>query len=73
MGFGVGLRHVPSDALRRVLARLHDGTLAAPITHPSLVRAGLPDLVDRLDHLQGLDARAAQAVIVAVLAERTSS
>lgn len=67
---GAGLAHVSTEALKRVLARLHDGTLRAPITHPTLIHAGLPDLVDKIEHLQGLDARAAQAVLVAVLAER---
>lgn len=69
---GAGLSHVPTEALKRVLARLYDGTLKAPITHPTLIHAGLPGLVDKVEHLQGLDARAAQAVIVAVLAERSA-
>lgn len=69
---GAGLSQVPTEALRRMLARLHDGSLAAPITHPTLIHAGLAALVDRVDHLQGLDARAAQAVIVAVIAERAA-
>ena len=69
---GTGLSHVPTEALRKLLARLYDGSLKAPITHPTLIHAGLPALVDKVDHLQGLDARGAQAVIVAVLAERSA-
>jgi hypothetical protein len=73
MAFGAGLSGVSTAELRRVLARLHDGSLEAPVSHPTLLRAGLPDLVDKLDHLQGLDARGAQAVVVAVLAERSKT
>lgn len=67
---GGGLAHVPTDKLTLVLKRVHDGTLACPITHPTLLRAGMPDLVDDLGHLVGLDARAVAAVLVAVIAER---
>ena len=67
---GGGLKHVSTEDLRIVLARVHDGSLECPVTHPRLLRAGLPKLVDDLGHLNGLDARAVQAVLVAVLAER---
>jgi len=67
---GSGLTHVSTDDLRVVLQRVHDGSLECPITHPRLLRAGLPKLVDELGHLGGLDARAVQAVLVAVIAER---
>ena len=67
---GTGLAHVSTENLRRVLARVHDGSLQCPITHPLLLRAGLPGMVDELGHLVALDARSVQAVIVAVLAER---
>ncbi len=67
---GGGLRHVSTEDLKRVLARVHDGSLECPVTHPRLLRAGLPKLVDDLGHLNGLDARSVQAVIVAVIAER---
>ncbi len=70
---GGGLAHVPTDKLTRILARVHDGTLECPITHPTLLRAGMPDLVDELGHLVGLDARAVQAVLVAVIAERRAA
>lgn len=67
---GQGLTRVATEDLRLVLARVHDGSLECPITHPRLLRAGLPKLVDSLGHLVGLDARAVQAVVVAVIAER---
>jgi hypothetical protein len=72
-GFGgAGLVHVSTDDLRLVLSRVHDGSLECPITHPRLLRAGLPKMVDQLEHLKALDARAVQAVLVAVLAERAA-
>lgn len=67
---GGGLTRVSTKDLREVLARVHDGSLACPITHPRLVVAGMSKLIDDLGHLHGLDARSTQAVIVAVLAER---
>jgi hypothetical protein len=67
---GKGLAQVATEDLKLVLARVYDGSLECPITHPRLLRAGLPKLIDDLGHLNGLDARAVQAVIVAVLAER---
>ena len=73
MSFGRALTEVPTRALRQVLSALHKGTLSCPIDHRSLLAAGLPALVDRLGHLQGLDARSAQAVLVAVLAERAAA
>lgn len=67
---GEGLKHVSTEDLRSVLARVYDGSLPCPITHPGLVVAGMSKLIDELGHLNGLDQRAVQAVIVAVLAER---
>ncbi len=67
---GQGLAHVSTERLKRLLKRLHDGALVCPITQMTLVVAGLPDLVDEVGHLQGLEARAAIAVVVAVIAER---
>ena len=67
---GQGLAHVSTEKLKRLLKRLHDGTLICPITQMTLVVAGLPDLVDEVGHLQGLDARSSIAVVVAVIAER---
>jgi len=74
VGFGGGgLAHVPTDKLERVLKCVHDGSLECPVTHPSLLRAGMPNLVDELGHLVGLDARAVTAVLVAVIAERRAA
>ena len=70
---GSALTHVSTEDLRTVLARVHDGSLECPITHPRLLRAGLPKLVDDLGLLVGLDARAVQAVLVAVIAERAAT
>lgn len=69
---GQGLAHVSTEKLKRMLKRLHDGSLVCPVTQMTLVVAGLPDLVDEVGHLQGLDARAAMAVLVAVIAERSA-
>ena len=69
---GGGLAHVSTDDLKRVLGRVHDGTLKCPITHPALIDAGLSKLIDDLGHLHALDVRATKAVIVAALAERTA-
>ena len=69
---GQGLAHVSTEKLKRMLRRLHDGSLVCPVTQMTLVVAGLPDLVDEVGHLQGLDARAAMAVLVAVIAERSA-
>ncbi len=69
---GQGLTHVSTEKLKRMLKRLHDGSLVCPVTQMTLVVAGLPDLVDEVGHLQGLDARAATAVLVAVIAERSA-
>jgi hypothetical protein len=73
VSFGKGLTEVSTEMLERTLRALAKGELEGPITHQSLLAAGLPALVDRLDHLQGLDARSAQAVIVAVIAERRAN
>lgn len=70
---GGGLAHVSTERLERMLRRVHDGSLECPVTHPTLLRAGLPDLVDEVAHLGGLDARAVMAVLVAVLAERKAA
>jgi hypothetical protein len=67
---GAALTQVPTRDLETLLARLHKGQLTTPITHQTLLVAGLPHLVDRLGFLSGLDVAAARAVLVAVIAER---
>lgn len=70
MTMGAGLSLVSTVELVRLLRALNKGELLCPPTHPNLLRAGLPGLVDKVDHLKGLDARAVHAVLVAVIAER---
>jgi hypothetical protein len=65
-----GLRKVSSEQLKRVLQLLYRGQLTAPISRSGLIGAALGDIENHLDILVGLDQRAAQCVIVAVLAER---
>lgn len=68
-----GLTAIPSKDLETMLSRLYRGELRCPITHASLVIAGLPHLVDRVGFLSGLDENATRAVLVAVIAERRSA
>ena len=70
---GGGLAAVPTVSLVHLLRALNKGELLGPVTHPNLLRAGFPGLVDKVDHLQGLDARAVHAVLVAVIAERKAA
>jgi hypothetical protein len=66
-----GLKEVRTEELRRLLRHLHRGELSCPLDANALTGVGLFPLIDRLEHLRGLDTPAAMAVIVAVLAERT--
>lgn len=65
-----GLTHLPTRDLERLLRLVHRGELTCPIDQPALATVGLLRMVDMLGHLRGLDAKAVQAVLVAVLAER---
>jgi hypothetical protein len=67
---GTALTRVATKDLELLLSRVHGKAIAFPITHQTLLAAGLPQLVDRVAFLQGLDAAAVQAVLVAVIAER---
>jgi hypothetical protein len=67
---GQGLRHISSADLKRLLQAIHRGEIECPINQIALAQLNLLRLGDELGHLRGLDARAAQAVIVAALAER---
>ncbi|UJR86865.1 hypothetical protein [Sandaracinus amylolyticus] len=69
---GKGLVHVSTSDLKLMLSRLHRGQLGCPVTHDRLVIAGLPQLVDKVDFLKGLDEAAVRAVLVAVIAERSA-
>lgn len=70
---GGGLTEVPTKDLEVLLGHLHRGTISVPITHPALVVAGLAYLIDKVGFLQTLDAAAARAVLVAVIAERRAA
>jgi hypothetical protein len=68
---GVGLTRVRTEDLKRALAALHRGELAAPITIQGLTRFGLQHCSQELlETLRSLDETATRAVLVAVLAER---
>jgi len=68
---GAGLSELSLTDLKRLLSALHKGELRCPIGQRELHEAGLSYLVDRVEHLRGLDERAVRAVLVAVIAERT--
>jgi hypothetical protein len=70
---GVGLAAVSTDDLRLMLVRVHRGQLVCPVTQARLVIAGLPQLVDKVGFLSGLDEAATRAVLVAVIAERRAA
>lgn len=70
---GKGLTAVRSEDLTSLLRWLHRGDLQAPIDLPALARVGLQHCgTELMGHLRGLDQRGIQAVIVAVLAERST-
>jgi len=56
--------------LKRLLSRVHDGSLPCPMDPGRLHAAGLSYLVDRVNFLSGHDERTVRAVLVAVIAER---
>jgi hypothetical protein len=65
-----GLSRISSEQLKRILALVYRKQLSCPITRSGLIAAALGDVEQQLDILVGLDERAVQRVIVAVLAER---
>jgi hypothetical protein len=67
---GKGLTNLTLVDLENLLRALHREQLKCPIDQLALHQAGLSYLVDRVDFLKGLDARAVRAVLVAVIAER---
>ena len=68
-----GLTRVRTEHLVEVLRAIHRGSLICPVDRPRLATAGFLGIAEGLDHLRGLDSRAATAVIVAVLAERRAA
>lgn len=69
-GPGPTLADCPVAELERLLARLRDGRVRAPLTRAGLGFAGLPRLVGPLTPFFSLDRAALEALLVAVLAER---
>jgi hypothetical protein len=67
---GQALREISSPDLKDLLRAVHRGELSCPITREGLATINMLSLGDELGHLRGLDPRAVQAVLVAVLAER---
>ena len=64
------LKAIQTSDLQQILRLVHRGDLKCPIDRVGLAINGLLRLGDDLELLSGLDAKAVQAVIVAVLAER---
>jgi hypothetical protein len=65
-----GLSKVSTEHLRRLLLQLYRGQIPSPISRSGLILAALGNIEQHLEILVGLEQRAAQCVIVAVLAER---
>lgn len=71
VGAGRGLTEVSTAALLQLLRGVYREELRCPLTVPELSRVGLQYCADELlGCLRGLDARAVQQLLVAVLAER---
>lgn len=66
----LGLSHVATDRLEKLLKLVHAGTLSTPVTPQSLMLAGFADLCDEVGVLSGLDAAGVRACLVVALAER---
>ena len=64
---------MPTEQLQRLLRMVHKEQLVFPVTRSGLIAAAMGDFEQHLDLLVGLDKRAAQNVLVAVLAERRVS
>jgi hypothetical protein len=69
---GKALVAVRREHLVVLLRAVHRGELQCPITQRGIAEVGLLHIADDLDHVRGLDKSAVQAVLVAVIAERTS-
>src|SRR5436190_2227990 len=67
-----GLKTVSTPDLERLLAAVRKGKLPLPLSKTALASVQLGQLVDKLGFLRGLDAAGVEAVIEAVLAERSS-
>jgi hypothetical protein len=68
---GRALVDVTTPDLERALRGVHRGDLPCPVDVVGLTRNGLQHCAQHFTHhLRGLDKRAVQAVLVAVIAER---
>lgn len=71
MTAGVGLSHMPTEALKRLLRHLHRGELVCPLTAERIAVIGFQyKHAELMDTFRGLSAEAVRAVLVCVLAER---
>ena len=68
----LGLSHVATDRLEKLLKLVHAAKLTTPVTPQTLMLAGLADVCDELGVLSGLDAAGVRACLVVALAERRS-
>ncbi len=67
---GAALTRVPTTTLESLLRSIFRKRLLFPLSRATLIAGGFGGVEGDLGALQGLDARAAQAVIVAAIAER---
>lgn len=69
--FSIGLTEVGTEDLKKLLGLLHRGEIHCPLNAVELARTGLQNATNPvLNHLRGLGAEAARAVVTAALAER---
>jgi hypothetical protein len=65
-----GLARVSSEELKRLLIAIHRRTLSFPVSRANLIACAFGNIEQHLELILGLDAIAAQRLIVAVLHER---
>jgi hypothetical protein len=70
---GASLTRVPTATLESLLRSIFRQRLLFPLSRATLIAGGFGNVEAELGALQGLDARAAQAVIVAAIAERRAA
>ncbi len=70
---GSALTRVPTATLESLLRSIHRKRLLLPLSRSTFIAGGFGNVEGDLGSLQGLDARAAQAVIVAAIAERRAA
>lgn len=69
---GRGLSRIPSEELRRLLRLSYQGALPSPLRRSDLLVRGLNLLAEEGELLIGLEQGALNAVLIAVLAERSA-